>query len=235
MSRTHVINAVAHDSRMSYAFGSLANLDDNSGKAVNTLATRLQKNCNLNPKLIFRLGVQKVILFAGFFIFVGVWHSPANAEVPIIDPRTDSSEPPPPPEWRWRQVAASLRTQGRFTIVEVNPQNPRLIMIGTEEGTIVRSDDGGVTWIEIEPAPKAVQRFSLAPKTPGLPALGELVPPDYAMFVDPPGANWPERVWIPFDTLFFSIKPDFVAGGFMPKVTMPVLGFLTEATAQRAA
>ncbi|QQR91239.1 MAG: hypothetical protein IPJ88_05780 [Myxococcales bacterium] len=152
----------------------------------------------------------------------------------VVDPRSNTSKPPPPPVWRWRQVAASLRTQGRFTMVEVDPSNPRLIMVGTEEGTVLRSEDGGVTWNEIEPAPQSIQRFTLAPKQPGLPALGELVPPEYQLFIDPPNSFYPERLFIPFETLFLDIKPSFVKGGFMPKVTLPPRGFLGEATAQRS-
>lgn len=149
------------------------------------------------------------------------------------DPQAASSTPPPPPEWRWRQITSSLRTQGRFAVVEVDPTNPQLILIGTEEGTIMRSDDGGVTWQEIEMDPSVIQKYSFAPKQPGLPQLGEVVPPDYAIFVDPPFSTYVDRVWAPFTTVFFDIKPDFVSAGFMPKLSLPVLEFLGSATSQR--
>jgi hypothetical protein len=157
-----------------------------------------------------------------------------NAPTAPSGPDTSiAQKAPPAPDWRWRQITASLRTQGRFAVVEVDPSNPQLILIGTEEGTIMRSDDGGVTWQEIEAGPSVVQKYSFAPKEPGLPQLGEIVPPDYAIFVDPPFSNYLDRVFVRLETAFFSIRPEFVGAGFMPKITMPAPEFLGDATRQR--
>ena len=193
----------------------------------------------------------KIHVFRGFSLArtVGVmallwWHpilaaaqqTPATPEKPsptkpVVAP---PSTPPPPPDWRWRQITASLRTQGRFSSVAVDPNNPQLILIGTEEGTLMRSDDGGITWTEVETSPSVVQKFSVAPKTPSLPQLGELVPPEYQIYVDPPFSTYAERVWAPFETLFFSIRPSFVSAGFMPKISLPITEFLGDATRQRS-
>ncbi|MEM6963010.1 MAG: hypothetical protein AAF550_14885, partial [Myxococcota bacterium] len=58
------------------------------------------------------------------------------------------------PAWRWQQLLASPRIGGRLTTVEVDRSDPARIFVGTEEGTILKSTDGGISWRELEISPR---------------------------------------------------------------------------------
>jgi len=68
-------------------------------------------------------------------------------------------------DFRWRQVLASQRAADRFTAMEVDPTNPDHIFVGTEAGTVYRTRDGGVTWIEVPLSPTNVDPRSIGGPT----------------------------------------------------------------------
>jgi len=142
-------------------------------------------------------------------------------------PAFGTQEASDPPTWRWQQVLASPRIGGRLTAVTVDPDNPQRIFVGTQEGTILRTIDGGITWRELELAPFVAHARTQRPRTPGLPRLGQVAPPTLNVFVDPPERPRPsDRVTLAFDTLWFSLRPDFVFAGFLPpalRVPQPLL------------
>jgi hypothetical protein len=80
-------------------------------------------------------------------------------EEPAPEPeRYDLDHEPP---WHWQQILATPRIGGRMTYVAVDRTNPDRIFVGTEEGTIVRSIDGGITWDERPLSPFVVQARSI--------------------------------------------------------------------------
>src|SRR5690349_16223574 len=78
-------------------------------------------------------------------------------------------EPPPSPGWAglgrstWRQILMAPRVTGNLRAVAVDPSDPKNVFVGTEEGTIIHSTNGGVTWDEIELSP-----FTLESPSPGV-------------------------------------------------------------------
>ncbi len=126
----------------------------------------------------------------------------------------DASEDalPPPPEWKWRQMLIPVRVAGQISEFDIHPTDPDLMIVGTQEGTILRTDDGGITWREIELDPYVIEKRITIPRPPGLPDLGEVLPPGLQMYQDPPFAPEPvQRVSAPFRTLFFSFGPEFMS------------------------
>ena len=128
--------------------------------------------------------------------------------------------PAPEAAWRWRQMLASPRIGGRLTSVSIDPQREGHIFVGTEEGTLLRSTDGGVTWTEHELGPVVSQGRSLHMRSPGLPRLGQPSRPGLAVFVEPPFRPGPVgRVSASFPNLFFSLRPSFVFAGVLPETS----------------
>ncbi len=120
--------------------------------------------------------------------------------------------PPPPPKWLWRRLVLPPRVAGQLTDFAMHPNNPDLIIVGTQESTILRSEDGGVTWREIELDPYIIDRRSGIMRPPSLPSLGDVTPPGLTIFTDPPFAQEPaQRVSAPFRTLFFAFGPEFMS------------------------
>lgn len=120
-----------------------------------------------------------------------------------------------PPEWRWQQVLASPRIGGRLSAIAVDTRNPNRIFVGTDEYTIVRSLDGGVTWRELELSPFVVQARNIVPRSPGLPRLGEETREDFSYFIDPPFRPRPvDRIGLSgFEIVHFDAWPEFIAAG----------------------
>ncbi|MCB9667240.1 MAG: hypothetical protein H6715_03860 [Myxococcales bacterium] len=54
----------------------------------------------------------------------------------------------------WRQILALNRYRGKLTVVAVDPEDPQRIFVGTELGTILITDDGGITWTERDISPE---------------------------------------------------------------------------------
>lgn len=122
----------------------------------------------------------------------------------------------PPPQWRWRQILATPTIGGRLSAIAVDELDPDRIYIGTEEGTLVRSFDGGHTWREIELSQTTLKDRNMGLRQPGLPRLGATSPTDFQIFLDPPESTYEARLGPLFDTLFFSLRPGFVFAGFLP-------------------
>lgn len=57
----------------------------------------------------------------------------------------------------WRQILMAPRITGNLRAVAVDPSEPKNVYVGTEEGTIIHSNDGGVTWDETELSPFLLQ------------------------------------------------------------------------------
>jgi hypothetical protein len=57
------------------------------------------------------------------------------------------------PRAEWEQILAAPRIGDRLSAVAVDPQNADRIYVGTEEGTVIRTTDGGITWSETTVSP----------------------------------------------------------------------------------
>ena len=62
-------------------------------------------------------------------------------------------------ELPFRQVGSPTRIGARFSAIAVDPSDPGRVWVGTEEGTVARSSDGGATWDEVDIAPSLTTRF----------------------------------------------------------------------------
>lgn len=140
----------------------------------------------------------------------------------------------PPPEWSWQQILATQRIGGRLTAITVDKNNPDRIFVGTEEGSIIRSLDGGITWQEFDLSQAVIKSRSMGLTSPGLPKLGQTQPPDLSIFVEPPFSPVAGRVSVPFDTLFFSIRPEMIFAGFIPAAPSTPEILLNEAVKRRS-
>lgn len=92
----------------------------------------------------------------------------------------------PPPEFRWQQILANQRISGQFNTIEVDRNNPDRIFVGTNEATIARSDDAGVTWRELELLPFTISARQV--QVPTRPSLNGGVNEGYSGTLQPPGA-----------------------------------------------
>jgi hypothetical protein len=139
-----------------------------------------------------------------------------------------------PPEWSWKQILATQRIGGRLTAITVDQKNPDRIYVGTEEGSLIRSLDGGITWQEFDLTQAVIKGRSMGLSQPGLPELGATQAPDLSIFIDPPFAPMAGRVSVPFDTLFFSIRPEMIFAGFIPSTPSSPNILLKEAVNRRS-
>jgi len=138
-----------------------------------------------------------------------------------------------PPVWSWRQILSTPRIGGRLSAIAVDRLDPDRIFVGTEEGTVVRSFDGGLTWREIELSQSTLKDRNMGLRQPGLPKLGATSPTDFQIFLDPPESTYEARVGPLFDTLFFSTRPSFVFAGFLPPAERVPQTLLADAAASR--
>lgn len=105
-----------------------------------------------------------------------------------------------------------VRVAGQLSEFDVHPENPNLVIAGTQEGTILRTDDGGITWREIELDPYVVERRLTTLRPPGLPNLGDTTPPGLVTYLDPPFAPEPaHRISAPFRTRYLAFAPEFMS------------------------
>ncbi len=88
--------------------------------------------------------------------------------------------------FRWRRIFSHPRIGGRVTAIRIDPSNPDRIFVGSEEGTVFRSFDGGATWDERVLFPFVTIDRSLGLAAPGLPQLGQSTPPSLQLLVFPP-------------------------------------------------
>lgn len=52
---------------------------------------------------------------------------------------------------RWYQILSSTYPGARLSSVTVDPRDPQRFYVGTEQGLVLRTEDGGITWEELEP------------------------------------------------------------------------------------
>lgn len=84
------------------------------------------------------------------------------------DAAPEDEPPSGAPEWHWIQVLASPRIGQRLTAIAVHPSRPEEVWVGSQSGVVLRSEDGGTTWIELEPdALTATARTTPAPEANG--------------------------------------------------------------------
>jgi hypothetical protein len=81
------------------------------------------------------------------------------------------------PNWGWHAVTASPRIGLDMRAIDIDPTDGNRMFIGTEEGTILRSFDAGVTWAETDLHPFILRRAPLPPE----PARGEARDPTEQM------------------------------------------------------
>jgi photosystem II stability/assembly factor-like uncharacterized protein len=123
---------------------------------------------------------------------------------------------PPADVPHWHQILATPRLGGKLSAVTVDPRNTNRIFVGTEEGTLLRSTDGGITWVEFDTSPFVTFERSVGVLPPPKPDSKVAPPLSYNFFVDPPFSKYIERLEIPFQTHFMALKPEFIRTGFFP-------------------
>jgi hypothetical protein len=67
----------------------------------------------------------------------------------------------------WRQTFMAPRVTGNLRVVAVDPSDPKNLYVGTEEGTLAHSTDGGLTWDEVELSPFLLQSPTIRPGLTG--------------------------------------------------------------------
>jgi hypothetical protein len=137
------------------------------------------------------------------------------------------------PEWRWRQILSVPRIGSRLRAITVDQRDPRRIFVGTEEGTLLKTSDGGVTWMEVELRPFVLYDRSLGLRSPGLPKLGETTPNNFKVYVDPPNQDFTDRIPIPSVADPFPIRPDFFFAGFLATGDRPDISFIWDVVRSR--
>ncbi len=142
--------------------------------------------------------------------------------------------PPDNPAWTWTQILVPPRIRGQTRSVAVDPNDPDKIYVGTQEGTVLRTSDGGAIWEETELDPYVRERTLAIPRPPGLPDLGEVGPPGFTFFQDPPFRAEPvDRVSPPFRSLFFGFAPEFMSVRATPPTTGAPQVLLRDAISQQ--
>ncbi len=158
---------------------------------------------------------------------------PDPAESGAVPARAPADLGPASGRFRWRQVMAAPRLGGRLTAVAVDPADPQHVVVGTEEGTVLVTEDGGVTWRELEIGPFVFQARQVRMRVPGLPRLGERTPLGFTFFTDPPyRARPPDRVTVPMHNLFFSVSPEFISVGATPRTSRAPSTLLRDAVGE---
>lgn len=138
---------------------------------------------------------------------------PKQVRLASLRPDTASGRP----DWRWRQVLSTQSIGSRLTAITVDPDDPRRIFVGTEEGRILLTEDTGVTWSALETNPFNVEDRELMLIAPGLPELGGATPSPLRIFYDPPEARYIDRVFVTGVQLVqFSTFPSSLVVGFIP-------------------
>lgn len=142
------------------------------------------------------------------------------------------------PEWRWRQLLSSPRIGGRLTTIIVDPKDPLRIFVGTEEGTLVRSTDGGETWDERNLTPFVVAARSIGAGLIGAPDPQDATSERLAASSDPPNRFYGDDLPIPYITsIFFGEGSALPSMGFPPYIVgaPPEASLLFEVVASRSA
>lgn len=154
---------------------------------------------------------------------------PASPKPKVHRPsKPDSELEPDPPEtppghrrvWRWKQVLSTPRIGGRMTAVSVDPRAPNRVFAGTEEGTLLRSIDRGVTWEERLLTPFVIQRRSVGSKLVDKLDFQDAGSARFSLGADPPfRSSAAGAAALNANTLAFRTFPSFFSGGFPPDIS----------------
>jgi hypothetical protein len=140
----------------------------------------------------------------------------------------------------WEELLTAPRMGSTLTALAVDPRDEARLYVGTSEGVLLTSEDGGATFDERFVTPRAVVERSV-----GFASTVDAVaaPPgqlgtrtrEYSLHADPPFATRPSsRPGFRFSTLFFSLRPDFVSAELGSGTTTAVPALLGTAVAGRA-
>lgn len=132
----------------------------------------------------------------------------------------------PLPDWQWRPILTVPRSGGRLRAVTVDPANPEVVYVGTEEGSVLRTRDGGLTWEELGLQPSVTYERSLGLHVPGLPELGAETPNNFFTSVDPPNFVGGDRISVGSVADPFEVRPSFFYAEFLvrtPEVEQELL------------
>lgn len=165
---------------------------------------------------------------------------PPAAQPAPTSPRGEAEDPPSvggasgSPPFLWRQVFAAPSIGDRVRTFTIDPRDARRIFVGTEEGRILRSTDGGVTWLEIDPQPFLIKDRSLSVVAPSRPDVDDAPESNFQGGASPPESFnaarlRPLRVDDPFP-----VSPDFFWAGLYfdsPSAPQSLLGGVTRSRA----
>ncbi len=137
------------------------------------------------------------------------------------------------PDPGWRQILSVPRVGERLRSITVDPEDPDRLFVGTEAGTLLLSDDGGLTWEEVEIEPRVVQERSASVPAPGLPELGATTPSSFATAARPPFRTSVGRVPVPSVADAFPVRPDFFWAGVLATTRPPSPNLLSAVLSSR--
>ena len=94
-----------------------------------------------------------------------------NSSLMILAPNWTQLGPSPIPNG---QTSPSVAVSGRTTSIAIHPTNPNLVYVGTANGGVYRTTDGGNNWVAIFDAAQslAIGALALAPSDPSILYVG---------------------------------------------------------------
>ncbi|MEP7164477.1 MAG: T9SS type A sorting domain-containing protein [Ferruginibacter sp.] len=94
-----------------------------------------------------------------------------NSSLMILAPNWTQLGPSPIPNG---QTSPSVAVSGRTTAIAIHPTNPNLVYVGTANGGVYRTTDGGSTWLAIFDAAQSLSigALALAPSNPSILYVG---------------------------------------------------------------
>lgn len=115
----------------------------------------------------------------------------------------------------------------------MDPKDARRIFVGTEEGRILRSTDGGVTWLEIDPQPFLVKDRSQGLAGPTRPDPDDAPDSNLYYGASPPEAFDAARIAASSVDDPFPVRPDFFYAGLSTGGTDPPQPLLSSVSGSR--
>jgi len=139
----------------------------------------------------------------------------------------------------WEELLSVPRIGGRLTAIAVDPDDSTRVYVGTAEGTLLVSEDAGATFDEQVISTRTVVERSVAlgstvDAIAGTPGQIGTRTREYTLRADPPFASRPStRPGFQFETLFFSLRPDFVSAETTPSTSVSVPLLLRQSVTSR--